>query len=235
MRLTYAVLGLGLFLTGAALAKEDPGLLARSDLYDPAVFLPQPPAAGSAVAAAELAEVKRKMAEASPAEMAEAKSDNDNENGTIFALALGPAWDLSKLPATAKLIDDITGSEDGYSNIAKGEFHRDRPWIVDSTIQTCAPHKLSQDHASYPSGHSTVGFAMGIVLAHLMPEHAGAILARSQRFAENRLVCGFHFRSDIVAGQEFGTLLALRLMQNARFQQEMAASAAELKRTGLAR
>ena len=33
----------------------------------------------------------------------------------------------------------------------------------------------SQDHASYPSGHTTVGYGMGIVLANLMPNHAQAI------------------------------------------------------------
>ncbi len=121
MRLTHAVLCFGLLLTGAALAKDDPGFLARSDLYDTASFLPPPPAAGSPASVAELAEVKRKMAEASPAEVAEARSDNDNENGTIFAAALGPSWDLGKLPATAKLIDDVTGSEGPFSDIAKGE------------------------------------------------------------------------------------------------------------------
>src|SRR6201999_2681733 len=113
----------------------------------------------------------------------QAATDNDNENGTIFAAALGPAWDLSKLPATAKVIGEVTGSEGPFSDIAKQEFHRDRPWIVDPSIQTCAPHKPSQDHGSYPSGHSTVAYGMGVVLANLMPSHAQAILGRSEQFA----------------------------------------------------
>ena len=130
------------------------------------------------------------------------------KNGTIYAAVLGPVWDLKTLPATAKLLNDVTGSEDGFTAAPKAAFHRDRPWVVDTSIKTCAPSKPTQDHASYPSGHATRGYSMGIVLAHLMPGHAQAIMTRTALFAENRLVCGFHFRSDIVAGQEYGTLMA---------------------------
>ena len=214
----------------------DPGLLKPSDFYDPAHFLPPLPAPGSPRALAELAEVKRTMAEATPEQRAQAASDNDNENGTIFAGVLGPAWDLKKLPATAKVIGEVTGSEGPFSDIAKQEFKRDRPWVVDSSIQTCAPHKPAQDHASYPGRpYRWWDLASGVVLANLMPSHArGLSLERSQQFAENRIVCGFHFRSDLVAGQQFGTIMAIRLMQNPQFQADMNAARAELSAAHLA-
>ena len=217
------------------LAKEaDPGFLKPSEMFDPAHFLPPPPEEGSPRAMAELAETKKLLAEATPAQRAAAASDDGNENGTIFAAVLGPAWDLAKLPATAKVINEVTASEGPFSDVAKNEFHRRRPWIVDSTIQTCAPHRPSQDMQSYPSGHTTVGYGMGVVLANLMPSHAQAILGRSAQFAENRLICGMHFRSDIVAGQQFGTIMAIRLMQNPQFQADMAAAKTELQAVHLA-
>jgi acid phosphatase (class A) len=230
-----AIAGLALLLSVAAYARDaDPGFLKPSDMYDPAHFLPPPPADGSPKALTELAEVKKYQAESTPAERAAAASDDRSENGTIFAVVLGPAWDLSRLPATAKLINEVTASEGPFSDIAKNEFHRRRPWVVDPSIQTCAPHRPTQDMQSYPSGHTTVGYGMGVVLAALMPNHAQAILGRSQQFAENRLVCGMHFRSDIVAGQQFGTILAIRLMQNPQFQSDMAAAKAELQAAHLA-
>ena len=212
----------------------DPGLLPKSALYDPAVLLPPPPAAGSPQAQTELAEVKQYQANATPEQRALAKSDSENENGTIYAAVLGPAWDLSKLPATSKLLADVTGSEDGFTSAPKVYFHRDRPWIVDSSIKTCAPNKPTQAHASYPSGHATLAYGMGIVLAHVLPNHAGAIMTRTAQFAENRLICGFHFRSDIVAGQELGSLMAFGLMQTPQIQSEMAAAQSELHTAGLA-
>jgi acid phosphatase (class A) len=233
MRL-FAVAGLATLLSVAAFARDaDPGFLKPSEMYDPAHFLPPPPEEGSPRAVAELAETKKLMAEATPAQRAAAASDDGNENGTIFAVVLGPAWDLSKLPATAKVISEVTASEGPFSDIAKNEFHRKRSWIVDASIQTCAPHRPSQDMQSYPSGHATVGYGMGVVLASLMPSHAQAILGRSQQFAENRVICGMHFRSDIIAGQQFGTIMAIRLMQNQQFQSDMAAAKTELLNAGL--
>ena len=69
---------------------------------------------------------------------------------------------------------------------------------------------------------------MGVVLASLMPAKSQDILARASQYAERRLVCGVHYRSDIVAGQEYGTLLALRLMQNPAFKAQMEAARKEL-------
>ena len=223
-----------LLAAGFPALAADPGMLPKSVLYDPAALLPPPPAAGSPQALTELAEVKQYQATATPEQRALAKFDNDNENGIIYAAVLGSAWDLAKLPATAKLLDDVTNSEDGFTSAPKAAFHRDRPWVVDASIKTCAPSKPTQDHASYPSGHATRGYGMGIVLAHLMPGHAAAIMTRTALFGENRLICGFHFRSDIVAGQEYGALMALGLMQNPQFQREMTAAQSELHLAGLA-
>jgi hypothetical protein len=222
-------------VTLPVLSKDaDPGLIKPSAMFDPVNYLPPPPAAGSPRALAEMAEIKRYQANATPAERAAAAADDGHEDGSIFAVALGAGWDLAKLPATDRLVREIIASEGAFSKIGKVEFHRDRPWLVDASVQTCVPHKPSEDHASYPSGHATIGFGLGIVLANLMPDHAQAILARSAQFAENRMVCGFHFRSDIVAGQQMGTILAIRLMQNPQFQSDMAAAEAELQAAHLA-
>jgi acid phosphatase (class A) len=67
------------------------------------------------------------------------------------------------------------------------------------------------------------------VLADLMPAKSQAILARAEQYAERRLVCGVHYRSDIVAGQQFGTILALRLMENPVFRGQMEKARAELQ------
>lgn len=47
------------------------------------------------------------------------------------------------------------------------------------------------------------------------------------------MVCGVHYRSDVNAGQVIGTAVALAMLQNPRFQTEMAAAKAELIAAGL--
>ena len=118
--------------------------------------------------------------------------------------------------------------EDGDTKGAKAFFHRERPYSADPSLKACTPVKPGKAANSYPSGHASLAFSMGVVLASLMPEKSQAILARSAEYAEHRLVCGVHFRSDIVAGQQFGTVLALRLMQNPQFLAQMKLARAEL-------
>ena len=81
---------------------------------------------------------------------------------------------------------------------------RKRPYVIDATIKACTPTDQDDDYASYPSEHATMGFSMGIILAHLIPEKSAAIMERANLYAENRLVCGTHHRSDIIAGQVLG-------------------------------
>jgi acid phosphatase (class A) len=197
----------------------------------PAAVMARPPPPASVQAAYELAELQRLGRERSAADFAKAKHDDETENASIFADAIGPGFDLKKLPATAKVLDDVRSEEKAAAKAAKTWFARNRPWIIDPRLVTCSHEDPPQ--SSYPSGHSTMGYSMALVLAQLEPAHATAIMARAADYAENRLVCGMHFRSDIVAGQALGTTVAEKLMDNTAFRQEMAAASAELKAAGL--
>ena len=218
----YALLlAYGLFWTApAAAAMLDPAAIDASRL------LPPPPPAGSARAIAEMEELKTIAAHATPDAIAVAARDAKDETPDIFNAAIG--FDIAAVPAAYKLLNLVVEEEDGDSKTAKEFFHRDRPYAVDPSLKTCTPVKPGKAANSYPSGHATLAFSMGVVLASLLPEKSQAILARASQYAEHRLVCGVHFRSDITAGQQFGTVLALRLMQNPDFQAQMNLARAQL-------
>jgi len=201
------------------------GLLEPSQV-DASRLLPPPPAVGSTEEKAEFDELKAIAARSTPDQRAIAKHDAEDETPDIFNAAIG--FDIATRPQTFKLLDMVVKEEDGDSKAAKAFFHRERPYSADPSLKTCTPVKPGKAPTSYPSGHSSLAFSMGVVLASLLPEKSQAILARSAEYAEHRLVCGVHFRSDIVAGQQFGTVLALRLMQNTQFQAQMNLARAEL-------
>lgn len=221
-------IAVALLLAGGAAQAEDGRPLLTAARIDGAHLLPPPPAPGSPAETAEIAELKAIAAHRTADEFAQAARDDKDESGQFFASAIGPGFDLARLPATAKLLADILATEDAVSKDAKQHFARPRPWIVIADWQTCAPHKPGPAKNSYPSGHATVAYSEGVVLAALLPDKSDAILRRAAAFAENRLVCGVHFRSDIVAGQVLGTVLATRLLEDAAFRTEYDAAAAEL-------
>ena len=77
---------------------------------------------------------RRKRAAATPEQLAQAKLDNDIEDATIFAAAIGPGWDLKKLPKTKFLVDRIMDIDRAGSRNAKHYFLRDRPWDCGSDL-----------------------------------------------------------------------------------------------------
>ena len=213
-------------------AAAAPVYLSSSD-YNPEILLPPPPEEGSAAAKAELAELDRIQQRRSQEAFARADRDFRTRNGTIFAAAIGPGFDLDKLPVTAKLLDDVQKDEDAAASLAKNYFHRTRPWIVDPALNSCS--KDDDPHSAYPSGHATMAYAMAVVLASLVPQKAQPIMARAADYAENRLVCGMHRRRDIQAGQVLGTVVAELLLRNPGFTTEFAAAERELQAARIAR
>lgn len=220
-------------LTGLATsAPAAPVFLSPSD-YDPKTLLPPPPDEGSSAAKAELAELDRIQAARNDADFTRADSDFHTRDGSIFAGAIGSGFDLAQLPATKTLLQDVQKDEDAAASVAKNYFHRTRPWIVDPSLNSCS--KQDDPQSAYPSGHATMGYAMGVILAALVPEKASAIMVRAADYAENRLVCGMHRRRDIEAGQVLGTVVAELLLRNPGFETQFGAAKRELQAAHLTR
>ena len=199
------------------------GLLTPSS-YDAAHFLPPPPDA--AATRIEMEELRAIGARSTAEDRAIALRDSKDETPDIFNEAVG--FDIAGTPQTFRLLTLVGDEEETDTKIAKAYFHRDRPYAAEPSLKTCTPIKPGKAANSYPSGHATRAFSMGVVLAALLPEKSQPILARAALYAERRLVCGVHYRSDIAAGQQFGTVLALELMQNPQFRTQMDSASREL-------
>jgi acid phosphatase (class A) len=234
---------IALLLVAAAVADAQPAppatmarpsktlmVLTERDI-DPARLLPPPPADTSEAARAERAELHRIITGATPARMAQAHWDDEHENPSLFAEVLGPAFDLGKLPATAALLAIVQNDQSIAANRAKKLFGRDRPWMVDRTIPTCNPN--DKPGSSYPSGHATLGYSLGPVLATLIPEKAAAIEARAADYAFSREVCGSHYPSDTEASHVIGSVVAIELLSAPSLQPKIEAAKAELRAAGL--
>lgn len=234
MRTLILCLTAALALGGAAAPREaSPSGVPASRFLPPqsmapALTLPPPPKEGSSVALSELKELRRIQARRTPAQFALAQRDAETENVTAFYGVMGSEFRLERLPATAKLFADLRFEDHVAAKRGKAFFQRKRPWIVDPSLETC-PHGDDKARSSYPSGHATMAFAAAGVLARLDPPKAQAILARADQYAEERLVCGAHFRQDIVAGQALGTALAVKLMDTPAFRAEFDAAREELR------
>ena len=194
--------------------------------------IPPPPISPSFEYKLEVEFMKNRIAKLSDAQKELAIKDALNESVGFFSDTLA-GFDIAKLPKTKSLFDKVKYNAGYEARSFKNYFKTKRPYQVDSDIQVCVAPKPSNLDRSYPSGHTTMGYAMGVVLANLVPEKAKEIMERSRLYGENRINCGAHFPSDVSGGQVLGTLVAKELLKNNEFQLLMKASKEELYSAGL--
>lgn len=213
-----------------ALAKAEAAAPSYLDpaLFNPAQTLPPPPAHGSAEEAREVDALHRLIAGASKERLAQAKADAEDETPALFNATLG--FDLKSKPATWALLTLVHAEASKVSKASKTFFHRMRPYSADPSLPYCErdADPAKPEFTSYPSGHSTLGYSVGWVLARLMPSRADAILARAHDYALSREYCGAHFASDTEASHVIGTLAAATLWNDPRLAARIAAARAEL-------
>lgn len=226
MRRPLLLAAAALALAAAKHAPDTPLLLNDGNL-DPALLLPPAPVDASPAGRDELAELHAIDRTRTPDEIAHAKADGAVKNATIFAQAMGPGFDLDRLPATKALFQTVRAEEKAAADRAKDHFRRNRPWITDPSLHSCSNDDEPQ--SSYPSGHTTMGYAMASILARLAPAKAPAIMARAADYARSRLICEVHFPGDVAAGQAWGMMIAERLMEQPAFRTQFDAAETELR------
>ena len=205
-------------------------VLKEADLQ-PSQLVPPPPAPGSAAEKADLAELRRIVEAASPERLAQARVDDKHEDPSIFDETLGVS--LQKMPATWTLLTLVHSEANYVANSAKEYFHRVRPWAVDTTLPNCDAGTGKPPTRSYPSGHSTLSYSVGFMLASLVPEKSASILDKARDYALSREVCGVHYPSDTEASHVIASVVATRLLVDPAMHDRIEAARAELRAAGL--
>ena len=202
-------------------------------LLSPADFpedglVPAPAARGSQAEKLELDYLHALISGTSPERLEQARQDDAHEDPSIFDQVMGV--DLKTLPATWELLTLVHNEANMAANIYKEHFARVRPWGVDPTMPNCDAGKGKKPTRSYPSGHSVLGYSVGLVLATLAPAKAAAVLDRARDYALSREICGVHFPTDTEASHVIASIAAERILADPRAAQRIAAARAELAR-----
>ena len=93
------------------------------------------------------------------------------------------------------------------ADVSKEHFGRPRPAVAKAAVEGDTKH-------AYPSGHSTYGTALCLVLCEVCPDKKDALLERGREIGWNRVVLGLHYPSDIGAGRVLGQACAQALLSN---------------------
>ena len=188
-------------------------------------LLPPPPAKGSAAARQDLDAVLRAQAARTPDSMAAAKADA-LVSVFRFADVLGPAFASSRLPRTATLFRMVGRDATEIGGRAKDYWQRPRPYRFSDRVTSILDVTTG---GSYPSGHAMYGCMTAVLLGVMVPEQRAALLERGTAYAQNRVVAGVHYPTDVEAGCTGGKIVAAVLLQSPVFQGDLAAARDETR------
>lgn len=208
------------------------GYLPRTAIPDSLALVPAPPQAGSAAFANDdavhaAAATLRGSARWQQA-VEDANLDFPRAAGT-FSCALGVPINAQVTPRLQVLLRRTLQDAARAPDAAKKAYQRPRPFMLHQE-STCTPADEAglSKNGSYPSGHTSIGWAWALILAEAAPERATQLLARGRSYGESRLVCNVHWQSDVLAGRFLGSGIVARLHADPQFRTDLAAASAEI-------
>lgn len=215
--------------------KPDVYFLNEGDVANSLYLLPPPPEGGSILF---LYDKERydwgKLQRNTPRGDQAAADANVEANGVpeAFSEAFGIEINEDNTPEILKLVIGMReDAGDLATRDAKNHYMRTRPFAFFGE-ETCNPKQQAElsTNGSYPSGHTAIGWATALVLAELNPDRQNEILKRGYDMGESRVICGYHFQSDVDAARLVASGVVARLHADPGFQSQLKRAKDEMAR-----
>lgn len=209
------------------------GYLPTDALPDSLALIPPPPTAGSTSFALDEEISQKSIAlQGSPRWKLAAEDANlmFPQAAAAFSCALNAPITEQDTPQLYMLMRRTFADARLSTYTAKNHYQRTRPFVVNKEA-TCTPEaeKHLMKNGSYPSGHTSLGWAWALILSEISPEHTDAILARGWAFGQSRVICNVHWQSDVMMGRIVGAATVARLHSDPAFRTAIEAAKDELK------
>jgi acid phosphatase (class A) len=150
----------------APVRAQDAKPFTDAEAIDLVALLP-PPANDLPQTKAELGEILTIQVERTPQMVEHAKADDEETVWRFAGEMFGPSLTKDKLPKFSASFDRVVETEGAVVDPAKKILNRPRPHMISDLVKPVV--KLSSS-GSYPSGHTTLGTMMGVILADMVPE-----------------------------------------------------------------
>lgn len=95
---------------------------------------------------------------------------------------------------------------------------RQRPFQLWAKVRVKPCPGARPEGTSFPSAHAATAALYAELLKAAAPELSDKLEARVKSYDESRLICGFHYPSDLVAGDKVGRAVAKALLADRAFK-----------------
>ena len=157
------------------------------------ITLPSPPTDDKA----EIVKLKKMMNARTPEDE---QSVKDHDEVPFYAIKV--YCEKNKLIFHKDEFNDIIEQSIPIILHFKDRFDRKRPKDVDDSIETL--NSKTNKTPSYPSGHSAQSMLVAKYVIGKFPKHEKGLIAAAKECGIGRVLAGFHYLSDHVAGKLLG-------------------------------
>jgi acid phosphatase (class A) len=222
----FAVIGF-LIAAPAVVAKQQAARLLSQVELSSFDQLSAPPADGSPEQSADMERVLKEQSIRTSQQVKEAEADAERTlkrflNGTSDAR-------VAEIPSVRKVMADGMEEIRSVTDDVKDRWPRKRPFQASGDVKPCEANRPKSN--SYPSGHAALGSFLGRILAEIIPAQHEALEKRGRAYGWSRVVCGFHYPSDVEAGRRIGISVAETLLSKPAFAERIRSARKDVQRT----
>ena len=223
----WLVLLLAVALQAAAQGKSKSDkpqpFLSKKEVPNHLLYLPAPPATDSPAFYNDIYYHQWGKVQRETPRAIQAALDESQWTSKSFSGPAGFIIDPDVCPEIFQLVEGAMKDAGNANREAKKYYKRTRPFVFFNEPSLVAEKDSEYAESySYPSGHSARGWVYALTLALVVPDSTEALILRAQEFAQNRIICGRHWKSDTDTALIEATAIMSRLMSNEAFLAQLA-------------
>lgn len=160
-----------------------------------------------------------------------AQSDNSYRPADLvksYSCSVGVELSAENVPTLAQILGRTTIDAGRAAENAKQLYKRTRPYLRNPGNICIEKTDGLSESFDYPSGHASLGWTAGLVMAELVPDRASQVLARGRAYGESRLVCGVHNMTSVEAARTNAAGVFAALQASAEFRALMEKAKGEI-------
>ena len=212
-----------------AIALSDKPYITATDVDFP-MLLPPPPAENSPLGKLDLEALLALQKNITPERMAAIQADTVQDVYQVAGPVLGAKFTKANFPLTGAFFDKVI--KDGGVGVGpiKQKYKKLRPFQYSKDVHTPENIAKASGGPTYPSGHSTTGAEVALILGMMIPEKREALYERGWQYGINRVTSGAAYPSDFEGAHIAATLAVNQMSKNPEFRADFDAVKAELRK-----
>lgn len=213
------------------MAMTSRGYLTPEIMPDAAATIPPAPREGEVRNTADWTIFRATRALEGSDRWALAKSDDSYRPADLltgFSCAAGVELTPENSPTLAVMMARVSRDAGAAAEGAKQLYKRTRPYLHNEGEICIDRSEGLAKSFDYPSGHASLGWANGLLMAELVPDRATQVLQRGRAYGESRVVCGVHNYSAAEAARTNAAGVIAALHGSPEFQADLAKARAEM-------